>query len=226
LRETERTNPDTLYRVFGAADWGNREVLTDETLKDLIEGLSEVSLGNTAVTSDILGDAYEYLIGKFADITKRKKAGEFYTPRSVSRMMVNILDPREGESVYDPACGTGGMLIEVVHHVREAGGDPRSLYGKLYGQEKNLTTSGIARMNLILHGVEDFNVVRGDTLREPAFYDGDLLAAFDCVIANPPFSLKQWGEDSWRSDRFGRNFAGMPPSKSADFAWIQHMIKS
>ena len=140
--------------------------------------------------------------------------------------MVNILDPHEGESVYDPACGTGGMLIEVVHHVREAGGDPRSLYGKLYGQEKNLTTSGIARMNLILHGIEDFNVVRGDTLREPAFYDGDLLAAFDCVIANPPFSLKQWGEDLWQSDRFGRNFAGLPPSKSADFAWVQHMIKS
>jgi type I restriction enzyme M protein len=118
------------------------------------------------------------------------------------------------------------MLIEVVHHVREAGGDPRSLYAKLYGQEKNLTTSGIARMNLILHGVEDFNVVRGDTLREPAFYDGDLLATFDCVIANPPFSLKKWGEDLWKPDRFGRNYAGLPPSKSADFAWIQHMIKS
>jgi type I restriction enzyme M protein len=141
-------------------------------------------------------------------------------------MMVNILDPKEGETVYDPACGTGGMLIEVVHHVRESDGDQRSLYGRLYGQEKNLTTSGIARMNLILHGVEDFNVVRGDTLREPAFYDGDLLATFDCVIANPPFSLKQWGEDLWRADRFGRNFAGLPPSKSADFAWIQHMIKS
>ena len=107
MREIERTNPDTLYRVFGAADWGNREILTDEILKDLIEGLSEVSLGNTAVTSDVLGDAYEYLIGKFADITKRKKAGEFYTPRSVVRMMVDILDPKEGESIYDPACGHG-----------------------------------------------------------------------------------------------------------------------
>ncbi len=121
MREIERANPDTLYRVFGAADWGNREMLTDEILKDLIEGLSEVSLGNMAVSSDILGDAYEYLIGKFADVTKRKKAGEFYTPRSVVRMMVDILDPKEGESIYDPACGTGGMLLGAIEHVRARG---------------------------------------------------------------------------------------------------------
>jgi type I restriction enzyme M protein len=182
-------------------------------------------LANSAAELDVVGNAYEYLIKRFADLSK-KKAGEFYTPRSVVRMMVNILDPQAGETIYDPACGTGGMLIEVVQHVKAAGGDARSLYGKLYGQEKNLTTSGIARMNLILHGVEDFNVVRGDTLREPAFYDGDLLATFDCVIANPPFSLERWGEDQWTSDRFGRNFAGLPPRKSADFAWVQHMIKS
>jgi type I restriction enzyme M protein len=104
MREIERSNPDTLYRVFGAADWGNREVLSDETLKDLIEGLSSVSLGNSVVGSDILGDAYEYLIGRFADVTRRKKAGEFYTPRSIVRLMVDILDPKEGETIYDPAC--------------------------------------------------------------------------------------------------------------------------
>jgi type I restriction enzyme M protein len=225
MRQIEMANPETLYGIFGDTQWSNKERLPDSLLRDLIEHFSKVPLGNMEVAPDVAGQAYEYLIKRFADLS-RKKAGEFYTPRSVVRMMVNILDPKEGEVVYDPACGTGGMLIEVVHHVRAAGGDPRSLYGKLYGQEKNLTTSGIARMNLILHGVEDFNVVRGDTLREPAFYDGDLLATFDCVIANPPFSLKQWGEDLWKSDRFGRNFAGLPPSKSADFAWIQHMIKS
>lgn len=140
--------------------------------------------------------------------------------------MVSILDPQEGETTYDPACGTGGMLIEVVQHVKAAGGNTQLLYGKLFGQEKNLTTSGIARMNLFLHGVEDFRVVRGDTLRDPAFYDGDTLATFDCVIANPPFSLERWGDDLWESDRFGRNFAGLPPRKSADFAWLQHMIRS
>ena len=140
--------------------------------------------------------------------------------------MVNILDPAEGETIYDPACGTAGMLLEAVNHVREEGGGVQMLWGKLFGQEKNLTTSGIARINLFLHGVEDFQIIRGDTLRDPAFYAGDQLSQFDCVIANPPFSLKKWGEDQWASDPYGRNSAGVPPSKSADYAWVQHMIRS
>src|SRR5680860_1277405 len=228
MREIERANPDTLYRVFGAADWGNREMLTDEILKDLVEGLSGVSLGNAAVGSDILGDAYEYLIGKFADITKRKKAGEFYTPRSVVRMMVDILDPKEGESIYDPATGTGGMLLGAIEHVERAGGDPRTFFGKIYGQEKNLTTSSIARMNLVLHGVEDFQIVREDTLRNPAFIDSSTggLATFDCVIANPPFSLKEWGREVWEADPWGRAAYGLPPKSYGDYAWVQHMVVS
>ena len=226
--EIERANPDTLYRVFGAADWGNREMLTDEILKDLIEGFSEVSLGNKAVSTDVLGDAYEYLIGKFADVTKRKKAGEFYTPRSVVRMMVDILDPKEGESIYDPACGTGGMLLGAIEHVQRAGGDPRTFFGKIYGQEKNLTTSSIARMNLVLHGIEDFQIVREDTLRNPAFTDSSTggLATFDCVIANPPFSLKEWGRDLWEADPWGRAQYGLPPESYGDYAWVQHMVAS
>src|SRR5680860_1666434 len=228
MREIERANPDTLYRVFGAADWGNREMLTDEILKDLVEGLSGVSLGNASVGSDILGDAYEYLIGKFADITKRKKAGEFYTPRSVVRMMVDILDPKEGESIYDPATGTGGMLLGAIEHVERAGGDPRTFFGKIYGQEKNLTTSSIARMNLVLHGVEDFQIVREDTLRNPAFADASTggLLTFDCVIANPPFSLKEWGRDLWEADPWGRAKFGIPPEIYGDYAFVQHMIAS
>ena len=228
MREIERANPDTLYRVFGAADWGNREMLTDEILKDLVEGLSEVSLGNTAVGSDILGDAYEYLIGKFADITKSKKAGEFYTPRSVFRMMVDILDPKEGESIYDPATGTGGMLLGAIEHVERAGGDPRTFFGKIYGQEKNLTTSSIARMNLVLHGIEDFQIVREDTLRNPAFTDSSTggLATFDCVIANQPFSLKEWGREIWEADPWGRAAYGLPPESYGDYAWVQHMVAS
>ena len=228
MREIERANPDILYRVFGAADWGNREMLTDAILKDLIEALSEVSLGNSAVGTDILGDAYEYLIGKFADITKRKKAGEFYTPRSVVRMMVDILDPREGDSIYDPACGTGGMLLGAIDHVLRAGGDPRTFFGKIYGQEKNLTTAAIARINLVLHGIEDFTVVREDTLRSPAFTDPSTggLATFDCVIANPPFSLKEWGREIWESDPWGRAVFGLPPVSYGDYAWVQHMVSS
>ena len=198
MREIERANPDTLYRVFGAADWGNREMLTDEILKDLMEGLSGVSLGNTAVSTDVLGDAYEYLIGRFADVTKRKKAGEFYTPRAVVRMMVELLDPKAGETIYDPACGTGGMLLGAIEHAQRSGGDARTFFGKIFGQEKNLTTASIARMNLVLHGIEDFQIVREDTLRSPAFTDSTTggLATFDCVIANPPFSLKEWGRES------------------------------
>ena len=225
MRGIEKANPETLYGIFGDAQWTNKERLSDALLRDLIEHFSRIDLGNQAAQADLLGQSYEYLIKKFADATN-KKAGEFYTPRSVVRLMVNILDPREGESIYDPACGTGGMLLEAIHHVKENHGDDRTLWGKLFGQEKNLTTSAIARMNLFLHGAADFQIVRGDTLRSPAFFSGDDLATFDCVIANPPFSLEKWGEEVWASDPYGRNFAGMPPAKSGDYAWVQHMIKS
>ena len=228
MRGIERANPDTLYRVFGTADWGNKEKFTDELLKDMIEGFSSIPLGNKAVSTDVLGDAYEYLVGKFADVTRRNKAGEFYTPRSVVRMMVEILDPKEGESIYDPACGTGGMLLGAIEHVQRNGGDPRTFFGKVYGQEKNLTTSSIARMNLVLHGVEDFQIAREDTLRNPAFSDSSTggLLAFDCVIANPPFSLKEWGRDLWEADPWSRAKYGIPPESYGDYAFVQHMIAS
>ncbi len=225
MRGIEKANPETLYGIFGDAQWTNKDRLSDALLRDLIEHFSRIDLGNQAAQADILGQSYEYLIKKFAEATN-KKAGEFYTPRSVVRLMVNILDPREGESIYDPACGTGGMLLEAILHVKANHGDDRTLWGRLFGQEKNLTTSAIARMNLFLHGAADFQVVRGDTLRSPAFFSGDDLATFDCVIANPPFSLEKWGEEVWTSDPYGRNFAGMPPGKSGDYAWVQHMIKS
>ncbi len=225
LRGIEQANPHTLYGIFGDAQWTNKDRLSDALLRDLIEHFSRISLGNSHAKVDILGQSYEYLIKKFADVTN-KKAGEFYTPRSVVRLMVNILDPREGDSIYDPTCGTGGMLLEAIHHVQETRGDVRTLWGKLFGQEKNLTTSAIARMNLFLHGAADFQIVRGDTLRNPAFFLGDSLATFDCVIANPPFSLEKWGDEVWSSDPYGRNFAGMPPAKSGDYAFVQHMIKS
>ena len=227
MQEIERTNPETLYRVFGTADWGNKEKFSDELIKDLIEGFSSIELGNNAVDTDVLGDAYEYLVGKFADVTRRNKAGEFYTPRSVVRMMVEILDPQEGESIYDPACGTGGMLLAAIDHVKRKGGDPRTFFGKIYGQEKNLTTSSVARMNLVLHGTEDFQIAREDTLRSPAFTDGaGGLATFDCVIANPPFSLKEWGREIWENDPWGRARYGLPPASYGDYAFVQHMISS
>ena len=225
MREIERVNASTLYGVFGDAQWTNKERLPDSLLKDLIEHFSRLALGNNAVDADILGGAYEYLIKKFADATN-KKAGEFYTPRSVVRLMIDMLAPKGGESIYDPACGTGGMLLAAVQHVKEHHGNVKLLWGKLFGQEKNLTTSSIARMNLFLHGIEDFDIERGDTLRTPAFYERDQLATFDCVIANPPFSLEKWGEEAWLNDPYGRNFAGVPPTSSGDYAWVQHMVKS
>lgn len=227
MRGIEAANQKHLYGVFGDAQWTNKDRLPDALLKDLIEHFSTLSLGNKNVTTDIIGDGYEFLIKKFADATN-KKAGEFYTPRSVVRLLVDILAPNEGETIYDPACGTGGMLLGAVQHIRDKGGDPRTFYGKLYGQEKNLTTASVARMNLLLHGMEDFAIERGDTLRNPIFTDPSTggLATFDCVIANPPFSLKGWGREIWESDPWGRVFAGLPTDNSGDFAWVQHMVKS
>ena len=223
LREIESANQEHLYGIFGDAQWSNKEKLPDRLLTDLVEHFSQYTLSTALVARDMLGQAYEYLIKHFADLTN-KKAGEFYTPRSVVHLMGLIIDPHEGESIYDPACGTGGMLIESIDHLKEAGEDFRTL--KLFGQEKNLTSSSIARMNMFLHGVEDFKVSRGDTLRAPAFFDADGLQTFDCVIANPPFSLKEWGANAWANDPYGRNIAGVPPQGNGDMAWVQHMIKS
>lgn len=223
LRCIEQANQEFLYGIFGDAQWSNKNKLPDSLLVNLIEHFSQYNLGNENVASDILGQAYEYLIKHFADLTN-KKAGEFYTPRSVVHLLGLILSPREGDSVYDPACGTGGMLLECVAHLKENNKDYRTL--KLYGQEKNLTSSSIARMNMFLHNIEDFTIVRDDTLRNPAFFQADGLQTFDCVIANPPFSLKNWGAEHWANDPYGRNIAGVPPKGNGDMAWVQHMVKS
>jgi type I restriction enzyme M protein len=223
LRGIEQANQEYLYGIFGDAQWSNKNKLSDELLINLVEHFSQYTLGNQNVDPDMLGNAYEYLIKHFADLTN-KKAGEFYTPRSVVHLLGLILDPHEGETIYDPACGTGGMLLECVDHLKDNKEDYRTL--KLFGQEKNLTSSSIARMNMFLHGIEDFDILRGDTLRSPAFFEADGLKTFDCVIANPPFSLKDWGAENWVNDPYGRNIAGVPPKGNGDMAWIQHMVKS
>jgi type I restriction enzyme M protein len=139
--------------------------------------------------------------------------------------MVQMLEPKPGEKIYDPTCGTGGMLISALDEVKRKGGEYRTL--KLYGQERNHMTASIARMNLALHGVDDFAVARGDTLERPAFTDPQgRLATFDMVLANPPYSIKQWNRDAWTSDPWGRNFLGTPPQGRADYAFFQHILKS
>ena len=223
LRGIEQANQEFLYGIFGDTQWSNKNKLSDALLINLIEHFSQYDLANENVDPDMLGQAYEYLIKHFADLTN-KKAGEFYTPRSVVHLLGLILDPHEGETIYDPACGTGGMLLECVDHLKHNNEDSRTL--KLFGQEKNLTSSSIARMNMFLHGIEDFEILRGDTLRYPAFFEADGLKTFDCVIANPPFSLKEWGAENWANDPYGRNIAGVPPQGNGDMAWVQHMVKS
>ena len=168
-----------------------------------------------------MGDAYEILLKKFADLTKAK-AGEFYTPRAVIKLLVRILNPQPGESVYDPACGSGGMLIEAIRQMKNS----ELACGRIFGQEKNLSNAAIAKMNLFLHGASDFHIRQGDTLRDPRIIQNGALARFDCVIANPPFSLSKWGADMWESDRLGRRIWGTPSDSNGDFAWIQHMFCS
>ena len=224
MRQTELANPMTLYgvlSVFSTANWGNKNVFSDEKLRDLIEHMSKKRLGNSDYAQDLMGDAYEMLLKKFADLSKAK-AGEFYTPRSVVRLLVRILDPKPGETVYDPACGSGGMLIEAVHHMK----NDAQCCGAIFGQEKNVTNAAVAKMNLFLHGAADFDVIQGDTLRDPKIVSGDQLARFECVIANPPFSLDKWGATEWSSDRYGRNLWGTPPDSCGDYAWLQHMVAS
>ena len=220
----ERANPEYLSGVFSSfddANWTDKNKLSDERLKNLIEHMSELKVGNNNYSADVMGDAYEYLIKKFADLSK-KNAGEFYTPRTVVKLMVMLLDPQAGDTVYDPACGTGGMLIEAIRHID----NDHMTYGKIYGQEKNLSTSAIARMNLFLHGAREFKIVQGDTLVDPSFTEGNHLKTFDCVLANPPFSLKHWGAAAFEHDKYGRNIWGSPSDSNADFAWLQHMVAS
>lgn len=220
----ERANPDTLSGVFSSfddANWTDKTKLSDERLKDLIEHMSKLKVGNNNYSADVMGDSYEFLIKKFADLSK-KNAGEFYTPRSIVKLLIMLLAPKAGETVYDPACGTGGMLIEAIRFMH---GD-KLTYGKIYGQEKNLATSAIARMNLFLHGAKDFKITQGDTLRSPNYLERGSLQTFDCVVANPPFSLKNWGSEQFSSDIYGRNIWGCPTDSNGDFAWLQHMVKS
>jgi len=223
MRAIEKANPDTLYGIFGDASWTNKERLSDETLLNLIEHYSKHKLNLTAVPDDQLGNAYEYLIKQFADDSGHT-AAEFYTNRTVVQLMTMIMNPQPGESVYDPTCGSGGLLLNCALHLKDEGKEYRTL--KLYGQEINLITSSIARMNMFMHGIEEFSVVRGDTLANPAFLENDELQKFNVILANPPYSIKSWDRKSFESDPYGRNVWGTPPQGCADYAFQQHIQKS
>ncbi|MEV7827074.1 type I restriction-modification system subunit M [Microbacterium enclense] len=224
MRAIESANPDTLPGVFGDGDWGNKNLLPDSTLTDLIEHFSTQTLSIANLPEDELGNGYEYLIKKFADDSGHT-AQEFYTNRTLVHLMTLMLEPQPGESVYDPTCGTGGMLISTAAEVKRQGKEWRNL--KLYGQELNYGTSAIARMNLFLHGIADGQIAHGDTLARPAFLnEKGGLRTFDVVLANPPYSIKAWNRDAFAKDSYGRNVWGIPPQGRADYAFFQHIAKS
>jgi type I restriction enzyme M protein len=223
MRAIEVSNQDKLMGIFGDAQWTNKDRLSDTMLRDLIEHFSTLELTVANLPEDELGQGYEYLIKKFADDSGHT-AAEFYTNRTVVHLMTEMLDVQPGESVYDPTCGSGGMLLSCITHLRRAGKEWRNV--KLYGQERNLMTSSIARMNCFLHGIEDFRIERGDTLAEPKLVEGDRLQQFDVVLANPPYSIKQWNREAFASDPWGRNLFGVPPQGRADFAFQQHILQS
>jgi type I restriction enzyme M protein len=223
MRSIEQVNPDTLFGIFGDASWTNKDRLSDETLTNLIEHYSQHKLNLQAVADDKLGNAYEYLIKEFADDSGHT-AAEFYTNRTVVKLMTMIMDPQPGESVYDPTCGSGGLLLNCALHLKEEGKEYRTL--KLYGQEINLLTSAIARMNMFMHGIEEFSIVRGDTLAQPAFLHNDELKKFNVILANPPYSIKAWDQKGFANDPYGRNLWGVPPQGCADYAFQQHIQKS
>ncbi|TXS90880.1 SAM-dependent DNA methyltransferase [Parahaliea maris] len=223
MRAIEKANPDTLESIFGDASWTNKDRLSDAMLTNLIEHFSQHKLNLSNVPDDKLGNAYEYLIKEFADDSGHT-AAEFYTNRTVVKLMTLIMDPQPGESVYDPTCGSGGLLLNCALHLKEEGKEYRTL--KLYGQEINLITSAIARMNMFMHGIEEFDIVRGNTLANPGFLENDELKKFNVILANPPYSIKSWDRKSFENDPFGRNFWGTPPQNCADYAFEQHIHKS
>lgn len=225
LRAIEEANP-RLAGVFQEVSFDHGDRFPDSTLEILLRHFEIYRLRHSDVEPDMLGNVYEYLIAQFAD-DSGKRGGEFYTPKQVVRILVECLDPQPGMSIYDPACGSGGMLLGAVAHVERQGRGARTL--ELCGQEMNVNTWGICQTNLLLHGIDRASVVRGDTLRRPKHLEpcGQRLRTFDRVLANPPFSLKNWGWEAWcHGDAFGRDRYGCPTRAYGDLAFLQHMIAS
>ncbi|RFB41302.1 SAM-dependent DNA methyltransferase [Bacillus sp. RC] len=223
FRAIERANVEKLHGIFGDGAWTNKNRLPDELLKDLIEHFSTKTLSMKNCPEDELGQGYEYLIKKFADDSGHT-AQEFYTNRTVVHLMTEMLKPQSGENIYDPTCGSAGMLISSIAYLKQQGLEWRNV--KVYGQEINALTSAIGRMNLFLHGVKDFNIVNNDILKNPAFIENGELMQFDLILANPPYSIKQWDREAFSADKYGRNFLGTPPQGRADYAFFQHILKS
>jgi len=224
MQRIEEANPTRLAQIFGNAPWADHEKMPPERLERLVSHFSQRDLSPSKVSNDILGGGYEYLLKRFSD-ESATSAGQFFTPREVVHLLVRILGPQPTDSIYDPACGSAGMLIEAATEIKQSGGSVQRM--RFYGQEVNQTSAAIGRMNLLIHEVEDAQIRREDTLNNPKFVDSKgRLDQFDVVVANPPFSLKDWGANKWANDPHNRVIGGIPPKNNGDFAWIQHMLAS
>ena len=233
FRQIELANPGKnidgrivggLEGIFGdKAIWTNKNKMPDAIIRNLLNSFNKLTLSLAACPADEMGTGYEYLIGKFADDAGHT-AQEFYTNRTVVELMAEILQLKPHESIYDPTCGSGGMLIKSLTYLKDKGEEWRDV--KVFGQEINAGTSAIARMNLYLHGIHDFSIVNDDTLERPAFTKGGRVQQFNVVLANPPYSIKNWNREAFSHDKWGRNFLGTPPQDCADYAFIQHILAS
>lgn len=226
LDKIEEDNAEKLSGIFRSIDFNNKNILGDTKernalLKNLLEDFSDKRLDlrpSKLVGNDIIGDAYEYLIAHFAG-SAGKKGGEFYTPSGVSTLLAKLVNPKDGDKIYDPTCGSGSLLIKVSKELN-------SPNFRLYGQEKNSQTVALCKMNLFLHDVNDSVILWGDTIRNPLHLENGSLKTFDIVVANPPFSLDKWGQEEAKSDLFHRFDLGIPPKSKGDYAFVLHMINS
>jgi type I restriction enzyme M protein len=220
-------NSPKLDKIFDDLDFANKDRFPNETLQRLINHFSQYNFGNTYISSDLLGDAYEYLIKQFA-ADAGKKGGEFYTPREVEKVIIGILKPHQKDHIYDPTAGSGGFLLEAYDYLKQKSGEKiaKTLY--LYGQELNISTFAIAKINMFLHGLDSADIRRGDTIANPQFLtQNGHLQTFDICVANPPYSIKDWESEIFRTNKYGRlEGYDMPPEKNADYAFVLHIIKS
>lgn len=225
LEKIEDANKAKLENVFRNIDFNSEPALgqtkdRNRRLKNLLEDFADPRLDmrpSKIGNRDIIGDVYEYLIGRFA-AGAGKKAGEFYTPPEVSILLAKLVEPKSGDRICDPACGSGSLLIRVANEV------PDQNY-MLAGHESNGSTWSLSRMNMFLHGMDGARIEWCDTINNPRLIEGDALMKFNVVVANPPFSLDKWGAEDASSDRYNRFWRGTPPKSRGDYAFITHMVE-
>ena len=223
LREIENANFEQLHGVFGDAQWTNKRILSDAKLIDLIEQLSGQTLSKENISDDTMGAGFEFLVKEFAQDTGHT-AADFYTNRTVIDLVLELANPQPGESIYDPACGSGGFLLKTALYLKNKGKEYRNL--KLYGQELKVFTTSVARINMLMHGIDEFTFTSGNTIDKPQILEDDQIKQFDLIMSNPEFTVTNWNQAQFTNDPYGRNTLGTPPQGNADYAFQQHILKS